>query len=80
MGPSSAARNAMVNAASVPAQNPILKRTAQAAFEGAYFLNFKAFARAPISSINQQSRLLQAWRPMILMESCYPRIYQQMCY
>ncbi|RMX74854.1 hypothetical protein D0869_12185 [Hortaea werneckii] len=35
MGPSSAARNAMVNAASVPAQNPSLKRTAQAAFEEA---------------------------------------------
>lgn len=72
MGPSSAARNAMVNAASVPAQNPILKRTAQAAFEGAYFLNFKALARAPISSINQQSRLLQARRLMMSVKSCPP--------
>ncbi|KAI6883968.1 Serine/threonine-protein kinase, partial [Hortaea werneckii] len=35
MGPSSAARNAMVNPASVPAQNPTLKRTARAAFEEA---------------------------------------------
>lgn len=43
MGPSSVARNAMVNAASVPAQNPTLKRTAQAAFEGAYSPNSNAW-------------------------------------